>query len=65
MNAPKAFITVSVELHFAFKVLRKWKHAILGDFSAFFKIPLNALKTLIWPLLLSVRLHFAFKVLGK
>ena len=33
--------------------------------SAFFKVPLNALKAFIWPLLVSVRLHFAFKVCGK
>ena len=43
----------------------KWKYAVLSDFSAFFKVPLNALKAFIWPLLASVRLHFAFKVGGK
>ena len=59
---------VSVRLHFAFKVRGKWKCAVLSDltdFSAFLKVPLNALKAFIWPLLVSVRLHFAFKIRGK
>ena len=43
----------------------KWKCAVLSDFSEFLKVPPNALKTFIWPLLVSVRLHFAFKVRGK
>ena len=37
----------------------------MSDFSEFLKVPPNALKTFIWPLLVSVRLHFAFKVRGK
>ena len=43
----------------------KWKYAVLSDFSPFFKVPLNALKGFIWPLLVSVKLYFAFKVCGK
>ena len=39
--------------------------AVLSDLSTFLKVPLNALKTFIWPLLVSFRLHFAFKVRGK
>ena len=56
---------VSVRLYFAFKVCGKWKYVVLSDFSEFFKVPLNALKAFIWPLLVSVRLHFAFKVREK
>ena len=38
---------------------------MLGDFGAFFKVPLNVLKAFIWSVPVLVRPHFAFKVHGK
>ena len=38
---------------------------LVQNFTEFFKVLLNAVKTFTWTLLVSVRLHFAFKVLGK
>ena len=56
---------MSVRLYFAFKVCGKWKYAVLSDFSAFFKVPLNTLKAFIWAVLVLIRPHFAFKMRGR
>ena len=62
----KTYRLSSIMIYFAFphQVCGKWKYALLSDLSTFFKVPPNALKTFIWPLLVSVKLHFPFKVRG-